>query len=192
EQQPGQTILGEGSAFIVLEKLEHAQARGAKIYAEVKDYATIRDKAYVDWIPERNQDDFSYVMNASMEYAAVTPGEVDCVVGGAGLPWQANDQEVAAIRSLWAEEPVSYTMLKPLIGETFGASGTMALATAAMMMQQNEVVGTGLPVDLFDDANATVSIPEKTMPVETPLRNVLVNSLHAGGNTTAIVIAAAA
>lgn len=195
EETSGQTILGEGSAFVVLEKREHALARGAKIYAEIKDYATIRDEAYVDWVPERNQGDFSYVMDASMKYARVTPAEVDCVVGGAGLPWQANDQEVAAIRSVWNDSPVSYTMVKPLTGETFGASGPMALATAAMMMERNEIIGTGLPADLFTvsaTASPTVSISERTVPARGRLRNVLVNSLHAGGNTTSIVLGAAA
>jgi 3-oxoacyl-(acyl-carrier-protein) synthase len=85
-------------------------------------------------------------------------------------------------------------MLKPLTGETFGASGPMALATAAMMMDRNEIVGTGLPVDLFTEptAGSSVSISEKTVASAGPLRNVLVNSLHAGGNTTSIVLGAAA
>lgn len=187
-QTSGQTVLGEGSAFVVLEKLEHAQARGAKIYAEVKDYATVRDAAYVDWVPERNKEDFAYVMNQSMQCAEVLPSEVDCVVGSAGLPWQAKEQEIAAMDAMWANSPVHYTMVKSLTGETFGASGPMALATAAMMMDRNEVVGTGLPRTYFGQGNANISISETTTSLSNPLRNVVVNSVHVGGNSTSIVL----
>jgi 3-oxoacyl-(acyl-carrier-protein) synthase len=191
-QNGGQTLMGEGSAFVVLEKIEHAQARGAKIYAEVKNYATVRDEAYVDWVPERNQDDFSYVMDQSMKFSEVQPSEVDCVVGSAGLPWQAREQEVTAIASVWNDRPVHYTMTKTMTGETFGASGPMTLATAALMMDRDEVVGTGIPADLFGPPVGNVSICEDTRPVKSPLRNVLVNSVHTGGNTTSIVLGAAA
>ncbi len=192
EKTAGQTVLGEGSAFLVLEKLEHAKARGAKIYAEVKNYATVRDQAYVDWVPERNQDDFSYVMDQSMKFSEVLPSEVDCVVGSAGLPWQAREQEVTAIASVWNDRPVHYTMTKTMTGETFGASGQMALATAALMMDRDEVVGTGVPAELFGPPVGNVSIFENTKAMKSPLRNVLVNSIHTGGNTTSIVLGAAA
>jgi len=188
DPQSGKTVLGEGSAFVVLEKLEHALARGAKIYAEVKNYATVRDEAYVDFVPERNQEDFSYVMDQSMQFSEVTPAEVDCVVGSAGLPWQAKEQEISAVADVWQEHPVRYTMVKALTGETFGASGPMALATAALMMDRDEVVGTGMPQALFGDQQNEVTVSETTVPMTKSLRHVVVNSVHTGGNTTSIVL----
>ncbi|MEL7162539.1 MAG: beta-ketoacyl synthase N-terminal-like domain-containing protein [Bacteroidota bacterium] len=191
EMTNDQTVVGEGSAFVVLEKLEHALARGAKIYAEVKNYATVRDAACEDWVCQRNADDFAYAMNESLRYSNLKTSEVDCVVGSAGLPWQAQEQEVTAVASVLNNPSVHYTMTKSLTGETFGASGTMALATAAMMLDRDEVVGTGLPTDLFGAANDKVVIREKTTRPASPLRHVLVNSIHTGGNTTSVVLARA-
>ena len=88
---------------------------------------------------------------------------------------------------IWENEELYYTTVKPLIGETFGASGQSSLVAAVLMMQNEEVLGTGLPSEYFNATKARVKVPGKTLE-HVPLKNIMVNSIHAGGNTTSIIL----
>lgn len=187
EDMEDKTVIGEAASFVVLEKLEHAKARGAGIIAEVVNYHTESDHSYQRFIFERNEETFASVMKESLEHARLQPADIDCVVGASCLPWQYNNYEGKAIEELWGEGEVYFTTVKPMIGETFGASGQSSLVAAAMMMKNREVLGHGLPEKHFHQGKTRVNAPEKTVE-SVDLRHVMVNSIHSGGNTTSIIL----
>ncbi|MDZ4678900.1 MAG: beta-ketoacyl synthase N-terminal-like domain-containing protein [Saprospiraceae bacterium] len=182
------TVIGEAAAFVVLEKLDHALERGADIYAEVLNYNTGFDGAHDNFFFEKNEADFKHVMEESLKLSGLAPSDIDCVVGASCLPWQYNEYEGKAIDEIWKNEDLYYTTIKPFIGETFGASGQTSLVAAALMMQNEEVLGTGWAGSYFNNpTNARVTIPGETLE-HVPLEKVMVNSIQAGGNTTSIIL----
>lgn len=186
-QEQRKTVIGEAAAFVVLEKLDHALERGAEIFAEVLNYNTGFDGAHDNFFFEKNEHDFRYVMEESLELSGLAPKDIDCIVGASALPWQYNEYEGKAIGDIWENEELYYTTVKPLIGETSGASGQSSLVAAVLMMQNEEVLGTGLPSEYFNATKARVKVPGKTLE-HVPLKNIMVNSIHAGGNTTSIIL----
>jgi 3-oxoacyl-[acyl-carrier-protein] synthase II len=181
------TVPGEASAFLVLETLEHARKRQAHIYAEMLDYSTAFDHSFENFIYERQVEDFQAVMEEGLQRSALSNADIDLIVGAAGLPWQYNEYEGKAIESLWESESVRYTTIKPFVGETFGASSQASLAAAALMIENKEVFGHGLPEDLFDTQAGPVRLNEKTEKVD-QLEHVMVNSTNASGNTSTFLL----
>ena len=183
------TILGEASAFLVLETLEHAQKRGAQIYAEILDYSTSFDGAFEHFVFERQTEDFKEVMEDGLDRSGLTPSDINCIVGASGLPWQYNEYEGKAIGEIWKDQPVHYTTVKPFIGETFGSSSQASLAAAVLMMNNNEVIGHGCQEDLFDNSLAATQMSENTVQT-VQLDRMMVNSIHASGNTSTFILQA--
>ncbi len=183
------TVLGEASAFLVLETLEHARQRGAKPYAEILEYSISFDRTFEHFVFERCADDMRYVMTDALQRAGLDYTQVDAVIGASGLPWQYNEYEGKAIGQLWGDRPVAYTTIKSLIGETFGASSQTSLAAAALMMQHQEIFGHGLPEELFDHTLSQAQLNQQTVKVH-ELNHLLVNTIHASGNTSTFVLKA--
>jgi len=125
-------VMGDGSGVLVLEELEHALARGAKIYGEVVGYGATGD-AYHVTLPEPNGAGAAKAMKLAMEEAGITPEQVD-YINAHGTSTHANDcGETKAIKSAMGEDvakkiPVSST--KSMTGHLLGAAGAIeAIAT---------------------------------------------------------------
>lgn len=180
-------VLGEGSAYAVLENLDHALQRGANIYAEVVGYASGCDSKCNNLIFERSAADLKRVMHNAVKLSSFSVSDIGLVVGASCLPWQIKEYELTAISDLLGDSPVHYTTAKSKIGETFGSSDLTALAMGALSLKYDIVPGTGLPDQLFTDAPANIDIAEHAKPVA--LKELaLVNSIHIGGNTTSVLL----
>jgi 3-oxoacyl-[acyl-carrier-protein] synthase II len=131
-------VVAEGSGIIVLEELEHAKKRGAKIYAEVAGYGYNGD-AYHITAPCPDGDGFIRCMRMAMKDAAVLPGEIN-YINAHGTSTGLNDQiETIAIKEAFKEYaykiPVSST--KSMIGHLLGAAGAVEAIFTILAMRDS-------------------------------------------------------
>ncbi len=131
-------VVGEGSGIIVMEELEHAKKRGAKIYAEVVGYGYNGD-AYHITAPCPDGDGFIRCMRMAMRDAALLPEEIN-YINAHGTSTDLNDQiETMAIKEVFKESaytiPVSST--KSMIGHLLGAAGAVEAIFTILAMRDN-------------------------------------------------------
>lgn len=124
-------VVAEGSAVVVLEELEHAKARGAHIYAELKGYGCSGD-AYHMTAPRQNGSGAYLAMKKALKHAGIKPREVDYINAHATSTPVGDAAEALAIRSLMAGEEgysnegqIAVSSTKGSIGHLLGASGAI-------------------------------------------------------------------
>jgi 3-oxoacyl-[acyl-carrier-protein] synthase II len=135
------TVLGEGGAFLLLEELELARARGARIYAEIAGFGSGAD-AY-EPAPHPEGRGLVNALAATLREAALEPADVDYVAAdGAGT--QAGDlSEARALRSTFGEDArVVASSVKPATGHTVAAAGALNAAVAALAVHHGVVPPT--------------------------------------------------
>jgi act minimal PKS ketosynthase (KS/KS alpha) len=136
-------VLAEGAAMFVLEELEHAKARGARIYAEIGGYAT-RSNAYHMTGMRPDGAELAVAIAAALDEARVNPDMVD-YINAHGSGTQQNDRhETAAFKRSLGEHayrtPIS--SIKSMIGHSLGAIGSIEIAACALAMESNVVPPT--------------------------------------------------
>ena len=133
-------IVGEGSAVLILERLEHALARGAKIYAEILGYATNSD-AYHFAAPDPQAIGATHVMQASLQHAGVTIDQID-YINAHGTSTPLNDSgETLAMKNVFGERaykiPISST--KSMVGHSMGAAGAFESVACVMTLRDQKI-----------------------------------------------------
>jgi 3-oxoacyl-[acyl-carrier-protein] synthase II len=125
-------VMGEGSGVVVLEKLEHARSRGARIYAEVVGYGNTAD-AFHYTAPEPEGDGMVRVMQAALDDAGLESRDVG-YVNAHGTSTLLNDRiESAAIRKVFGEHSrqLKVSSIKSMIGHLLAAAGAVELISTA-------------------------------------------------------------
>lgn len=179
--------IGENAAvFLVLETWEHAQARGATVYAELLDYAVVQDQAFDHFISERNVADCAMSMQQVMKRCDIQPQDVGIVVGEASSPHMFDAMESLAIAAVWADAPVYYTSVKPFIGETFNASAQASVAFTADMLYRG-VTKENPWKDLYRN---TASVALDADSQADGFHTALVHTMQLGGNNTSFMLRA--
>lgn len=144
------TAIAEGGGLLILEELEHARSRGAKIYAELVGFGASQD-AYKVTDPEPSGHSYGMAIKKAMEDAKVSAQAVDCVVP-CGLGIASHDKaELAGLKFAFGEslEKIPLAPIKGQIGSLAAGAGVDA-ATAVMALANNTVPGainTGKPRD---------------------------------------------
>ena len=124
-------VIGEGACTLVLEELEHALARGARIYAEVSGFATNADGAHVT---QPNADTMQVVMQLALQDAGLGPDRIDYISAHGTATEQGDIAESQATAAVFgAKTPVS--SLKSYTGHTLGACGALEAMVAIQMMR---------------------------------------------------------
>jgi len=138
------SVVGEGSAFLILEELEHAQLRGATIYGELRGWALGSD----GYIPYYTVEPHGYILAKTMrkclQHASLEAEDIDVIFAhGAGIPVE-DMTEVYAIKETFGEQSqqVAVTAPKSAIGHMLGAAAPADVAIAVRAMANKEVPPT--------------------------------------------------
>jgi 3-oxoacyl-[acyl-carrier-protein] synthase II len=136
-------VIAEGACVLVLESFDHAEARGARIYAELLGYGTTMDAHHMT-APHPEGTHAAGAMSAALASAGLTPEEID-YVNAHGSSTVLNDStECRAIRIALGDhaERVSVSGTKGLHGHALGATGAMETAICALALQRGHLPGT--------------------------------------------------
>ncbi|KJS54218.1 beta-ketoacyl synthase [Streptomyces rubellomurinus] len=174
-------LTGEGAGVLVLERLESALARGARIYAEVLGYGLNCD-AYHPVAP--NQASLARCMELALENAGVSRDQVD-LISAHGTGTKANDStEVAAIREVFGEPPRTVSM-KSMLGHSMGAASALAAIGCALAIANRFIPPTINHVTTDPECDVDC-VPNDA--VEADLRIVQNNGLAFGGNNAVVLL----
>lgn len=178
-------VMGEGAGVVVLEELEHAKARGAKIYAEVVGYGCSSD-AYHITSPQEDGAGAARAMTNAMEDAGVQPSEVT-YINAHGTATHHNDLfETRAIKLAFgdAAKNLRINSTKSMIGHLLGAAGAVEFITCVKEIQEGYIhrtVGYETPDEEID-----LDYCKEAYEEEVPY--ALSNSLGFGGHNASILV----
>lgn len=179
-------VIGEGAAVLVLERLDHARARGAKIYAEVLGYASNSD-GYHFVAPEPQGQGAARAMRDALADAHVTPEQVDYINAHATATVLNDPVETAAIKQVFGARayqiPISAT--KSMIGHAMGASGALEALVGALTIRDQKIHPT-INLDHPDPACDLDYVPH-VMRAAT-VNVALSNSFGFGGQNACLVL----
>lgn len=181
-------VIAEGGAILVLESLEHATARGARIYAELKGYGTSSD-AYHMTAPHPEGTHAARAMNDAMCSADLTPQDIQ-YVNAHGSSTVLNDStECRAIRLALGEQAdnISVSATKGLHGHALGATGAMEVAICALALQRGHLPGTTNLENVDPDCDLDI-IPPGGRDIQ--VSNLLCNAFGFGGINATVAMGA--
>ena len=177
-------VMGEGAGVVILEELEHAKARGAKIYAEVVGYGCSSD-AYHITSPQEDGAGAARAMTNAMSDAGVTPADVK-YINAHGTGTHHNDLfETRAIKLAFGDEAANLKInsTKSMIGHLLGAAGAVEFITCVKEIQDgfiHKTVGYETPDEEIDLNYCKDSYEE-------PVEYALSNSLGFGGHNASLI-----
>jgi len=181
-------IMGEGAGVLVLEALEHAQARGARIYCELAGYAATCDAFHITQ-PDPEGRGLSLAMHRAVRSAGLAPHEIDYInAHGTSTPY--NDKfETLAIKKVFGDHarsiPVSST--KSMTGHLLGAAGGIESVICVKTLQTQTIAPT-INLDEPDPDCDLDYVPHVARSAR--LRTVLSNNLGFGGQNATVVFRA--
>jgi 3-oxoacyl-[acyl-carrier-protein] synthase II len=180
-------VMGEGAGVLILEEYEHAKARGAKIYAEVKGYGMSGD-AYHITSPAEDGDGGFRAMRASLKDAGITAADLD-YINAHGTSTPVGDEiELGAVERLLGNSAGKTTMssTKSATGHLLGAAGAIEAAFTALAIRDQIAPPT---INLENPSVATEIdlVPGKAKPMTINL--ALSNSFGFGGTNASLVLA---
>ncbi|MEN8140736.1 MAG: beta-ketoacyl-[acyl-carrier-protein] synthase family protein [Thermodesulfobacteriota bacterium] len=174
-------VCGGGSGIVVLENLDQARQRGARIYGEIIGFGNVTDSSH---IANPHEESMARAMTGAMREAGLQPGEIDYINAHATGTEQGDRAEAAAIKlAVNGEAPVS--SFKGHIGHTLGAAGSLELIILLEMLERQEIVPT-LNLQEADPACAVVNLVTEIK--KQSLKTVLKNNFALGGVNAALAI----
>jgi 3-oxoacyl-[acyl-carrier-protein] synthase II len=179
-------VMGEGAGVVVLEELDHARRRGAKIHAEIVGYGATGD-AYHLTAPAPDGEGAQRAMKRAMADAGLTAGDVQ-YINAHGTSTPANDfNETRAIKAVFGDRAagINVSSTKSCTGHMLGAAGAVEFVVCALAVQNGVIPPT---------INYAVADPECDLnytpnaPVEREVNAALSNSFGFGGHNVALAV----
>jgi 3-oxoacyl-[acyl-carrier-protein] synthase II len=182
-------VMGEGAGCVVLEELEHAKRRGARIYAEIKGYGLSGDAHHVT-APAEDGDGGFRSMRAALKRAGMGPAEIDYInAHGTSTPL-GDEIEFGAVKRLFGEasRDLSMSSTKSAIGHLLGAAGAVE-AIFCILAIRDQVVPPTLNLEDPEESCAGIDlVPNRAR--DRRVRAALSNSFGFGGTNASLIVAA--
>lgn len=178
-------VMGEGAAVLVLERADHAQARGAEIAAELCGYASVGD-AYHITQPAEGGDGGVRAMSGALDRAGIAPSEVE-YINAHGTSTPLNDKfETMAIKTVFGESAygVSVSSTKSMTGHLLGAAGAVEALATVEALRQGVIPPTINLVNEDPDCDLDYT-PNQAR--EREIRVAISNSMGFGGHNACLV-----
>jgi 3-oxoacyl-[acyl-carrier-protein] synthase II len=178
-------VIGEGSGIVILEELEHAQRRGARIYCELVGYGMSSDAYHIS-APCEDGDGAVRVMRATLRDAGVEPPAVDYInVHGTSTP-RGDVVETIATKAVFGEHArrIALSSTKSMTGHLLGASGGLEAGIIALVLR-DQVLPPTINHDNPDPACDLDCVPNRARKGE--VRYALSNSFGFGGTNGALL-----
>ena len=173
-------VVGEGAGCLILEEYEHAQARGATIYAEIIGYGSNTDGQHVT---RPDSEMMGRCMQLALKDAQLTAADIDYVNAHGTSTDQGDIAESQATACILGKKPIS--SLKSYFGHTLGACGAIEAWLSIEMMQRNQFVPT-LNLDNIDPACAELDyICGDIRPMSAKI--IMTNNFAFGGINTSLI-----
>ncbi|MDO7787178.1 beta-ketoacyl-ACP synthase II [Desulforamulus aquiferis] len=177
-------VMGEGAAMMVMETLEHAEKRGAQIYAEIVGYGSSCD-AYHITAPDPNGKGAANAMKMALKDAALSPAEVQ-YINAHGTSTPAGDPvEVGAIKNVFGDAAgkLAVSSTKSMTGHMLGAAGAIEGAVCVMAVKENLVPPT-INYETPDPECDLDFVPNKARKMNVDV--ALTNSFGFGGHNVTL------
>jgi len=178
----------EGGAFIIIEKLSHAKARGAHIYGEVAGYGATADAFHIT-APAEDGDGAIRAMKHALEDAEMSPDEID-YVNAHGTSTPLNDpMETKAIKATFGERAyqIPVSSIKSMIGHLLGAAGAIE-AISSLKTIETGIIPPTINYETPDPACDLDYVPNVARRAQ--VRAVISNSFGFGGHNASLVFRA--
>jgi 3-oxoacyl-[acyl-carrier-protein] synthase II len=178
-------VMGEGAGIVVLEEYEHAKARGAKIYGEVKGYGLSGD-AYHITAPSEDGDGGFRAMQMALKHSGFDPGDID-YVNAHGTSTMADGIELGAVERFLGNAAAKTAMssTKSSIGHLLGAAGAVE-AIFCLLAMRDGIVPPTINLDNPDVTTAIDLVPNVAQKREVNV--AMSNSFGFGGTNAALIV----
>jgi 3-oxoacyl-[acyl-carrier-protein] synthase II len=179
-------IIGEGSGVVILEELEHALARGARIYAELVGYGMSGDAYHMTGQPE-DGDGAVRSMQSALESGAVAPDVVE-YINAHGTSTPINDpNETLAIKRCFGDHAykLAVSSTKSMTGHLLGAAGGLEAGITALAIH-NQILPPTINLDNPDPRCDLDYVPHTARPA--PVTYALSNSFGFGGTNASLLL----
>lgn len=179
-------VLAEGAGVLILEELEHAEKRGARIYAELAGYGLSSD-AYHYTLPDPDGDGPARAISLAIVDAGMKPEEIE-YINAHGTSTQSNDRiETLAIKKVFGEHAgkLAVSAPKSMLGHMLGAAGAIEAAVTALALSEGIVPPT-INYEHPDPACDLDYVPNKAR--KQPVNAALSTSLGFGGINAALLL----
>jgi len=137
-------VLGEGSAFLILESLEHATKRNAPIiYAEITGYGSALNAYHMTGL-QRDARDMIQAIEAALQMAELAPADIQYINAHGSSTRQNDIHETNAIKAIWQQQAqnIPISSIKSMIGHSLGAIGAIETAACALVLQHRLIPPT--------------------------------------------------
>lgn len=179
-------VIGEGAGIVILEELEHAKKRGAKIYAELVGYGVASDAAGVLG-QDFNGRGLVYAMESALEDAQLRKEEIEYISANGLSTKSADKVETAAVKKVFGDRAYDIPMssIKSMIGHLSAAAGVIQLASAILSMRHKLITPT-INYDAPDPECDLDYVPNVSR--QEAVKTVLVNTFGMGGHTASLIV----
>lgn len=175
-------VVGEGACSLILEELEHAQARGAKIYAEIVGFGTNADGTHVT---QPNTNTMQIAMELALKDAKLEPSAIDYVNAHGTATDRGDIAESQATHRVFGKDmPIS--TLKSYTGHTLGACGALEVYTSVNCMNEGWIYPNLNLGEVDERCGELAYIKDDIMPLDA--NYIMSNNFAFGGINTSIVI----
>jgi 3-oxoacyl-[acyl-carrier-protein] synthase II len=181
-------IMSEGAGIVVVEELEHARARGAKIYCEITGYGASAD-AYHMTAPPPNGEGAVRAMQVALEHAGISPDQVDYINAHATSTDIGDICETRAIKQVFGDQAhkVAISSTKSMTGHLLGGAGGIEMAACALAIRDSVIPPT---INLENPGEECDLDYTPNVAREKKVRVALSNSFGFGGHNATLVATA--